>query len=722
MSRSYPIAVKAGGKLLTQPSTSLEAVGDANYSLKINFRRSGDQEIRREGWTKFDPIGGQPVGPQYIWDGAMALVRLAEVVRGDGTRVIVGASPTTIKAFNTATGTWQVIGTGFNAGGLRWQIEAIGGYLILNNTVDLPVWYIPGMPAVSPLYELRDVGVATVGRISQLAGFLFCGNISFIDSNQLNAWMTGYPNFVPTSNVAENVSFVSTGVDGGTQYNVTTGVANITLTLAAVAPAPGWWIWVKKVDSGFATLTTIPALIDQEIILHNIGDAALIWSDGRNYYAKYFPNGTIPAYGPYGAVPADIVESVPYRVTWATPGSPTDWAPQYVCYQAASSANITLPFATPVLKVGDLVAVVGGGAGGGTLGGQSNYPQGVPIIAINGNVITLAEPTDIGLSYPIFVTVLRFADIGTVVGYYDLQGDGSSIIGMLPLQGRLIIYKDGSIFVGSYIAVTGSPFSFVEKYDGYNAPIFGDAIASLNGQYHVYPGYGYHFYIFDGLTFPQIHDPCDEARDLFFIGLSNDTAAWAIDNPITKELWFCRPDLVFAFDYLKNTVSQIDTEIDAAVFCNEPLSADKWFVLGIGGNVYTYGLIQGAIPLATTWLRDGQPAVPQITSGLIQGGNQSDEKIMVEYTPVLSSPSPDLEIEAQIWTTYNPSGVLTPMMAPPATLPDPAGNNYLATAFQAIYFQDAIAVTDSRDMDCRLSARILKFQDVKGGSVTRTSN
>ncbi|HLZ08877.1 MAG TPA: hypothetical protein VKT80_09840, partial [Chloroflexota bacterium] len=359
MSRKYPIVVGSGGALLTQPSVSLENVGDGNYSVKINFRRSEDQEIRREGWVKFQPIAADPVAGQYIWDGVQTLVRLAEIVRGDGTRAVVGASATTIKVFNPSLGVWQIIGTGFNAAGLRWQAEAIGGYLILNNTVDLPVWYIAGQPAVTPLYELRDIGIATIGRISQLSGFLFGGNISFIDDNQLAKWMSGYANYVPTNQTAEGGNFNSNGADGGTIYNVTTGAAVVACSFTSVAqPPPTWWIWLKKVDAGVGTVVTNPVLTDQRIILTNIGDMALVWSDGSNYFAKYFPFGAIPAYLPYGAVPPDIVENVPYRLIWATPGNPTDWAPEYLCYQQASSANITLPWTTPVLKVGDLVAVL----------------------------------------------------------------------------------------------------------------------------------------------------------------------------------------------------------------------------------------------------------------------------------------------------------------------------------------------------------------------------
>ncbi len=720
MARDYPIlvATQGNGNLLTQPSVSLENVGDGSYSAKVNFRRQGDQEIRREGWIKFRPNLSQPVGQQYIWDGADNLLKLAEIVRPNGDRAIVGASATQIKRFNTTTFQWDVIGSGYSVSGARWQVESINGYLILNNTVDLPCYFRVEYNAVVPMYEMRDVGIASVGNISQLSGFLKCLNVVMIDGNQLNQWMTGYPNYVNTGIITENTNFSATAGNTTKQFNVTTAGSALVLTLPAVQPAPTWWILVKKVDAGVGSLVTSPVILDQTLTLDSINDTALIWSDGVSYFAKFFEGGVIPAANAYGLVPSDIVNHIPYRVTWSAPGYPVNWAPQYPIYMAGASATLTLPFATSVLKVGDLVGVIGGGPNGGTLGGTSAYPNGVPIVTIAGNQVTLAISTDAGNTYPATVRLVRWADIGSLVGFYDVQGDGSAIVGAEALQGKLMIYKETSIFVDTYVAIAGAPFTFVEKYVGTNTPIFGDCIASMNGQYHMYPGTGNRFYIFDGITYPIIHTPTDNARDLFFNGITNNTAAWAIENPLTKEIWFCRPGLVFAFDYQKNTVAQIDTQIDAAVFCKRPGSNDDWIVLGIAGNTYTYGLVAGVTPI-TTWLRDGAAAVPQIQSGLITASTQMNEKLLIEYTPLLSSPSPDMAISVQISTTYNPSAPLVAQMSPAAALPDPQGNNYMPCAFQGIYFQDLITVTDARDMDCRLSGRILKVQDIGAGSVTR---
>lgn len=730
----FPISVSAGGKLLTQPTISLDNVGDVNYSSKINLRRMKDQEIRREGWVKFQPSTGQPVNQQYIFDGAQSIIGLAEIVRPNGQRVVVGASATEIKVFNPNTFVWSVIGSGFSVLGKRWQWVSINGYLVMNNGVDLPQVFRVEWSAVQPMYEMREVGIACVGRIQQFNGFLFCGDVTLIDSNQLDTFMNGYGAYIPASTITENANFTITAPQwlAGDQFNVTTGASNLVATLPTQSGVPsqptgGSWAIIKKVDAGAGTVTLNPAPTDQVITLTNQNDTALVFTDGNYYYAIFFPLGAIPATTPYGIVPAalEITNEIPFDLAWSNFGDPTNWAPAYSVYMPAASNVLTLPFASEVLKVGDLVAVVGGGANGGTLGGQSNYPLGVPIIGIAGNQVTLAESTNGAITYPCTVSLLRFADIGSIVGQYQIQADGAQIIGMLALQGILCVYTKTSIFVGRYTGSTTGPFIFTQLYTGANVPIFGDCIISINGVFHLYPGEGGRFYSFDGLTQPIIHQQTDNARDLFFSGISNTTAAWAFDNPLTKEIWFCRPGLVFAFDYELGTVSQIDTEIDAAVFCQKPGSTtDRWVILGIqqvsgASNIYTYALVDGVTPI-TTWLRDGQPAVPSWASGLLSFGDTNNEKCVISYTPVLSSPSPDMEIEVQLSTTYNPSAPLVAQMNPIATLPDPQGDNFLTTYFQAIYFYEQVTVVDTRDMNFTLSQRLYEFMRIGARGVTRT--
>lgn len=728
MSKLFPIPVSAGAKLLTQPTISLENVGDANWSYKVNFRRSKDQEIRREGWLKFAPSGSTPTNQQYIFDGSELLVKLAELVKPNGDRIVVGASKTVIKKFNTTTFAWDTIGSGYSSSGLRWQVVTIAGTLVLNNTVDLPVYYRVGDAAVTAMKELRMVGISCCGRIAEYNGFLFLGDVTEIKAVQLDKWLNGYGSYTIASSTAKVISFavVAPG-DFRKNFNVTTGAGTITVTLPAaptLATFP-FYFWLTKVDAGVGTVITTPLIADEQITLVNQNDSALVWWSGTAWVAKYFALGVVPATAPYGVPSSDIVQEIPDEQAWSEFGQPTNWAPLFSAVQLAASTTIYLPSAPDTWVAGQTrVAVINGGANEGTLGGQSTSPNGILVTAIgafdpthDGVPITLETTTDASITYPRVVQVTRFTDISTLVGKQSL-GNGSRITAMSSLQGQLLTYQqDGFIFVTRFTGVASSPFTIREKYKGANVPIFGDCVIPVNGDYHLYPGKGGRFYGFDGVTEPQVHQVCDNARDLFFSGLAVTDSCWAVDNPLTKEIWFCRPSRTFAFDYEFSTVSQIDQQIDAACLARKPGGNDDWFVIGIQNHVYQYGLVNG---VGLTWLRDGAAAVPQFKAGLITMGDQMNEKLVQNYTPILSSPSPDIQFTVDLLGTYNPSIAPVSFFSAPVLLPDPAGANFLTTMFQSLYWQDIITVTDARDIDCRLSARLWQYEKIEAGGVTRT--
>jgi len=171
------------------PQSSSDTVGILNYVEKVNFRRDGDVEARREGWVKFKPNDTLPLGTQHLNIGTK-LTLMAENIRPNGDRCIVAATPTTIYRFTYATGLWTEIGTGFTPGS-RWQSTSIDGYLIMNNGVDLPISYRVEDPAVQPLKELREVGVAKVKWIVEYNGFLVCLNITTIIQTHLATILSG---------------------------------------------------------------------------------------------------------------------------------------------------------------------------------------------------------------------------------------------------------------------------------------------------------------------------------------------------------------------------------------------------------------------------------------------------------------------------------------------------------------------------------------------------
>lgn len=726
MSKTSTIPVTAGAQLVTQPTVSLENVGPANFTRLINMRKANDQLVRREGWTTFVPTAN-PAAPQYTFDGAENLLLLAELIRGDGTRIVVGASKTLIKYFDTTTGTWVTIGSGFSASGLPWQAVALTSVLILNNGMDLPVTYEIGNAAVTPLYEARENGVASCGRIAEYNGFLFLGDVVEIKEDQLQTWMNGYASYTSLGPTAKAASFVvAVPGDNRQKFNVTTGAPNVVVTLPILSSltAP-FYIWVQKVDAAAGHVTVTPAIVDQVVDLAAINDLALIWWDGTRWIARVFAGGVIDATAPYGVAPTAIRQYIPDEQIWSDIGAPKNFAPLVEVVMSAASATLFLPFLPHNWVAGQTrLAVIGGGDGGGTLGGQSLYPDGVLITAIGafspanmGVSVTIEVTTDTVITYPVQVSVTRWTDVSTLVGKQRL-GNGAKIISMFTLNGQQIISHDRGFFINRYTGNIDAPFILRDKYTGESVPMNGDCITAYNTQFVVYPTINRAFYQFDGISDPAEQGALYNACDYFFAGLADTDRIWAFNNPLTQELWFCRPGyaLIYCYNRQAEGCSELDTQIDAACFCKKPGGSQKWLALGISKQVMVYGLMNG---VPTTWKRNGASAVPQITSGLVHMGDQAREKMLHSYTPLHSSPSPDAQISVQLRATYNANAPLTDLLVPAEVLPDPEGQNFVATFFQATYFQDELILTDTRDIDWRVSGRTFEYDMRAAPGITR---
>lgn len=689
-----------------------------------------DQEGRMEGWIKF--IGST----QYVFDGTESVLRLAELLRPNGERAIVGASRTKIKKYNSSTGLWTDItgGLTFSASGKRWQVATINGYLILNNTVDLPVSYRVEDATVTPIYEMRQIGIARVGRMCEYNGFLTIADLTEIKADQLNTWMNGYAAYTTTSTVPKAASWAIAGVaDHRKLFNVTTGASTITVTLPALTFSnQPLFFWLAKVDAGAGTVITAPTIADELVVLSAINDSALVWWNGKRWVAKFFSGGVIPATAPYGTPPTAITNRLPWAWMNSEFGEPTHWAPSFSALMAAAGTSIVLPF-PPATWIANTtrVGVINGGPDGAVLGGQTGYEEGVLITAIGafspatmGAAITLETTTDASLTYPRIVNVTRWTDISTIVARYLLQGDGSEIVGMLPLGDQLMIYRTTCIWIGRFSGAASAPFVFTPRYptaeQSLNVPIWGDAIANINGDFHLYPGVGGRFYRFDGVSWPEIHKVCDDAKSMFFTGVLESDEVFAVGNSYTKQIWFCRPTLTFAYDFEFNSVNEIDAAFGAGAMVRKPGTTDRWFILAIGRFVYTYGLVTNAATNIRTFLRDSVAPTAILKSGLISARLMTDEKMLISYTPVLASASPEAAIEVQLYSTHNPSAALTALLSPVESLPTPSGECFFGCAFQEIFFADQITLVAATDIDFRISQRVWGFDRVgEARGVTR---
>lgn len=684
--------------------------------------RIRDVEARRHGWIDFSPLAA--IANQGVYDVALTCNRIIELVRGDGTKALLGFSRSAVKLFSNTLGTWSTIGSGYSPSGKRWQVVTIGGILAANNGIDLPFYYQVGDAAVTPMYELREVGIASIGRISENNGFLIVADITEIFAEVLPLFMRGWSTFTSGTTTAKAANFTITNGEVDDTFNVTTAASTIVAALPA-SPPTDFYVWIKKSDAGAGSVITSPVISVSPVTLTSQNDIALVWWDAafERWVAVEFPLGVIPADTMYGAPPSYITQRLPWAVANSEYGTPQRWAPKFTVLMAAASATITLPFASTVFVAGQTrVAVDNGGPLSGTLGGQEDSPYGILVTGVSGRTLTLETTTDVTLTYPRVVQILRWEDTSSLVGRYDLEGDNSEITSLVSLRNWIVVCRTTGFYLGRYTGDRGAPFVFTPSYQGSDVPLWPDAIANVKSDYILYPGKGNRMFRYDGISYPQLHEVTDDAGSLFFGTDSQAAEIFAVDNIITKEWWFCYPDRTIAFDYDTEgggTVSKIDQLFNAAAIIHKPGTTDVWFVMSIGRFIYTNGLVYGITPIST-WLRDGVAVESVLKFGLNHFGDQANEKFFLNYTPLLASSSPDVDLEIQLYATHNPSATLTTLLSPVESLPTPQGDNFIALAFQAIYIMDEITLIEATDIDARISGRLWEVETVNGRGVTRS--
>lgn len=249
-------SAQGNGQLIT--NASADGTGIGNYTLKVNFRRELDQEIRREGHDYFKPVNipltnlplDQPLNVEE------PIVLLHQLTRENGATALIAGTKTTLYRFDgpdgadyfaenadymvdvndyiepmLTVGKWRVIGDNYSEDGNRWEAVNLGGYAIFNNGVDLPFCYRMEWDEVQPLYELRQQGVARVGTIETSNGILIVGDIVEIDQGYLINLLKGSDPYGPVTD--ESALF-------RTSYRILNSVVGDPRNWATELPATGY--------------------------------------------------------------------------------------------------------------------------------------------------------------------------------------------------------------------------------------------------------------------------------------------------------------------------------------------------------------------------------------------------------------------------------------------------------------------------------------------------
>lgn len=584
MPRAKPIEIHPaqGGKLMT--GVSAETAGAANWTIKRDWRRDLEVEMRAEGYDLFAP---NPAAPDQPPTNRQPITLIAMARRPNGQIAIVVGTQSTIwrytgvsdidwsyissdyissDYFAQQSGTWMQIGTGFSTNGRRWEAEENNGWLVLNNGVDLPVTYRVEDQSVVPMYELREQGVASVGTIVAFDGILLCMDVRIISDAALPGILNG-PN--PYGLITDDT------IIDRFQSRVVWAQPNFPRRFAAIIPC------TVNFGSNVVTLA-YPAQSLNELLAANPGtfQVAILGAgvNGSNITATVVAvqgnqltigSNAITTAAAQAQLNVQNAEAALVAAQQAKLGTAATLVAAQASLVSAQAAEASSPSAANAAAVASASAAVDDATTADTAAATAITNAQTALNAAQQALVTK--------------TSLQAADMnGAIAGQFsDLEGDGSAILKAKPLRQNVVIYKETGIFLGAYTGDVTNPFTFQEIQipDGTalrhrdtltlmpGAARFANGYA-YGGAAHVYAGRNA-FYRFDltnqvPLEMPEFQ-PC---QDLFFKAAKTGQV-FAADNPITREVFFCfpfysGPDKALRWDYRFGTLSTTALAISAA--------------------------------------------------------------------------------------------------------------------------------------------------------------
>ena len=668
--------------------------------------------------------------------------------------------------FQTGNGSWKVIGSGFSKLGSRWQVKDSNGYTVFNNGVDLPVTYRVGDESVTPIYELREQGIAAVGIIEVYSTILKCFDILQIASDRMaslfahtpsgaiTASQTGsqYSNTITatqvgaTNDVQSSAPFFDAGwvsrtiqFENGFTTTITAFVNNQRVTLAATPTSVGatpmvFWVihltndYLVNASANFFDATMVGKYLywdtksaARKILAVNSATQARV-DEHLPISSGTFKLENTTAYSLFDE--SKSVERIQYRTLWGVPDEPTRFAAIIPCATVSGSALVELTWPVKSLASGDSVLILGAGELG------SNLTATILNIAPNRTTVLLdrvckALKSDSSLQ--------RSASVGSIVGFLDLQDDSRPIVAAGVLDKRIVVYNDGgAIFVGRYTGNVLSPFDYGEGpvYRGPETPYYRHTLID-RGDFHVYAGRN-NFYNFSLVTRrPQIVPLMERMKSVFYkqATIANTNLIFAADNILTKQIFLCFPssaeDKGIAYDYEHDRVSTLGTQYTALAAIIKPKAGlaigeqENWVVCGDStGRVLQYGRADVA---QEQW--DGGKAIYHrlgvaVRSVLKSGmfGHPVHESELRGYLVQMATQNPGgSQMTVNVYGFTNPSE--TPRLLFSEKLEAPNDGNFIPTHFLECYFQDELICEVLND--ARMSRRSVLITGVASKSALR---
>ena len=704
-----PLAVAPadGGDLITRASG--ENVGPTNYTQKLDFRRVLDGEVRRGGTVVFSPnpdvdfsLQTRPTtDPITLIHGARKPNGKAAIIIGTREKLwryfsfedgnVYVASPVSEQVFDDGvyedvSGQWLVIGEGFSTSGHRWEAVDVGGKTVFNNGVDLPVIYDLNWLKVRPIRELREQGVASVETIENYNGYLVAGNVKELTPAGLTEVMNG-----------RNTGVATVGQSG---YVATSAFA--VFKASDVGKTLSWPLGDGDYSGKIVSFNNA-----NSVVLDTINNLSPV------SFAQIATQ--------YGTVTTEESDRTQYRVLWSGYDDPENFGAATPVAGAVGSHNVVLPRSMASLKVGDEVVVTGGGTSGGdlittvTLLSPPNY-----------TVVTLADPLLTAVTVAENV-IYKSTVVGSAAGSADLQDTNSAVLRLVELQGRLIVLKEDSIFLGQTTGIAASPFSFQKLYTGPKSLFYRWSVAKIDNTYLMFGG-RYAFYSFDPSNVaPREHPKLELCKNLFNQTLTPD-ANVAYVSPLTQEVIFFDvggvPSNRVCYDYVYETVSTSSLVITAGGSVYAPDNARMTTsreVMTLVGTANGY-LLEASDTVYTRADTSGDPTLNELNydsvlrGGLVSFGDEFNEKDLRSYVLYFGEITPP-NVEIKFFGTRNAHE--TPTVLFTRVINSPIHKNLVNCFYRKNYFQDQLTISGATT-GAKIVRRLFEASSIDSRSTIRT--
>lgn len=754
-----------GGLLVTRGSS--DNAGHLNYVTKRNWRRDLDVEVRREGIDYFVPnvsvpVAGQPFPGQIQIDsltfaaGEVTATALQGQWFEDGETIIISGA--TDPAYNGTFTISDVTDTTFKYAITGTPVTPDVSFAIYATPIEV-------LNLVAMARRPNGQTAVIAGSKRRLYRFFAFEDPDYISrdpadypaltpADQLSYWSDGtlfpadaadYPPGTPVS----QQQYVDS-LTNGTWIVIGSGFSLLGKRWETVS-INGYMVFNNAVDLPVTyrveELHVVPIYEMREQGIASVGtisalNGILMGADITEIQPDKLADWFNTAADPYGLYPyPQYLNRTIFRVIWGTPDEPRRWALVVPGSITAHTNVITTAYPVKGFAIGKSITITGAGAphAGGTsdnLTGNVLFVMGTTIIidSFAGTTVTnaLIEATD---------------SIGSIVGFEDLQDDGSGIIKMLPMADLLVVYKDTSIYLCQYTGLVDQPFIFAnrkiqtEKSLYYRNTVV--LVQTDNETFHVYAGRN-RFYRFDLSTQqPKLLPKFDACGNVFYdqATLARTEDIYGCDNGITHEIWWCFPstslDKGLAYDTQYDTLAQLDFTGTAGATIRKPVAGlasgaeQDWFIMGTDqGTVVIYGLTNEPQDLPNwnnaeaIWFRrfanpydatkTGYDSI--LKSGLSQFADSYREKDMRAFVPLWASQSPNTAIVVSLDKAHNANSAVVNIGSKTVTSPRSA----VELIARANYLQATLTIT-GMDNDCRLVGYIWDVTVIDSRSATRAA-